>query len=685
MILYGRSIPSIADQLYSKEDWDDKKKISQAQHVYDSVLQAFPALKNFMEYAQHHAHVYGYVETILGRRRHIPDMMLNDYEFEPLPGYVNPDVDPLNISTLEGAEGVPKHIQQQLYKELKSYKYNGQRFKRIRQLAETEHIKVIDNTYKISEASRQCVNCVDAETEILTLSGWKRYDQIHTGDSILAFDLDQNSIVVDSIEQVHVYPGTHEVIEFDTPTFNAVSTRDHRWVVCESNEAPRFKTTENIFKNRWPDYPILRVEDNKLPASNTYSDAELKLIGWFLTDGYASQKQYSVELYQSTRREKNAMVYQDMIRTLDQLGLKYRDSCDENEYHTIYINKCDTTLRLLAEFPNRELTFSFIATLSQQQAQIVLWSMLDGDGTISGGSARLCCSSVASADAIQYLAFVAGYATNQYVTTPEYHNATPSANTLYDSISNTEPIHITKPYYEVSVLKIKRAQIYPHHKSIRTVDLVWCVTTKSHTWVARRHGKVYITGNSTVQGSAAELTKMAMIEVERDPLWNELQGQVLIPVHDELIGEVPIENALAAGERLSADMCAAASFMPFPIKCDVTTSYRWSGIEYPCAHPRPESLQGMTEEEIKWVQYHIYDIGYYLPIFKLPNGDKPRGEEALGVNGRDTEEFRGFIADYMSRYNLHTDQEFLWHIEHFVCTGVLPNINEYRKKHGGQN
>ena len=93
----------------------------------------------------------------------------------------------------------------------------------------------------------------------------------------------------------------------------------------------------------------------------------------------------------------------------------------------------------------------------------------------------------------------------------------------------------------------------------------------------------------------------------------------------------------------------------------------------------------MTEEEIKWVQYHIYDIGYYLPIFKLPNGDKPRGEEALGVNGRDTEEFRGFIADYMSRYNLRTDQEFLWHIEHFVCTGVLPNINEYRKKHGGQN
>lgn len=678
-ILYGRSIPSIADQLYSKEDWPDDKKVKQAQFVYDSVLEAFPALKAFMDGAQNMAHTHGYVETILGRRRHIPDMMLNDYDFEPLPGYVNPEIDPLDVSTLSVDSGVPKSVQAGLRKEFASYKYKGQIFKRIRQLKEDYHIKVIDNTYKKSEASRQCVNCVDAETEILTAKGWRKYDQIHVGDEILSLDVDSGQVVRDVIEHIWVHLGDHEVIEFDSPTFNSVTTRDHKWVVCEANQLPRFKTTENIFNNRWPDYPILRVSDNHFADNPNYVDAELRLIGWFLTDGYAAKKQYSVELYQSVKRKKGADVYASMLDVLSILGLEYRDHCDSNGYHTIYLNKCNTTLKLLSEFPNRQLTYDFVMSLSQRQASIVMQSMIEGDGSRNGSAYTMCCGTQAEADLFQALAFVAGYATNQYSTSPEAHNAAPSSNTVYASTSNNSPIHITKPYYTVSVLLSKRAHIYPHHKSVKHTDLVWCVTTKTHTWIARRQGKVYITGNSIIQGSAAELTKMAMLKVEHDPEWQELQGRVEIPVHDELIGEVPIENYEAAGARLSYLMCAAASFMPFSIKCDVTTSFRWSGVEYPCKHKRPESLLDMEEDEIRWLQYYLVDAGYYLPVFKLPNGDKPRGEEAVGINGRDTEELRSFISDYMHRYDLHTDREFLWHIEHLVCTGVLPDMSQFEK------
>lgn len=159
-ILYGRSIPSIADQLYSHEDWSDDKKIKQAQYVYDSVLNAFPALREFMISSQAFAKKYGYVETILGRRRHIPDMMLPDFEFAPMPGYVNPDVDPLDINTLEGKDEIPQRIRDALYKELTSYKYFGQVAKRIKQLAENDKIKVINNRYKISESTRQVVNSI---------------------------------------------------------------------------------------------------------------------------------------------------------------------------------------------------------------------------------------------------------------------------------------------------------------------------------------------------------------------------------------------------------------------------------------------------------------------------------------------------------------------------------------------
>lgn len=159
-ICYGRSVPSIGDQLYGKnKTMSDEEKTKKAQNIYDAVLEAFPNLKKLMHDAQAHARKYGYVETILGRRRHIPDMQLPEFEFKPMKGYINPDVDPLDISTLSNSDQIPQRIVDELTKEFKGYKYFGQIVKRTKELAE-EHIRVINNRSKIQDASRQCVNSI---------------------------------------------------------------------------------------------------------------------------------------------------------------------------------------------------------------------------------------------------------------------------------------------------------------------------------------------------------------------------------------------------------------------------------------------------------------------------------------------------------------------------------------------
>lgn len=333
-ITYGRSVVTIADQLYAHEPWTDEEKVKKAQNVFDSVLNAFPALRKLMLNAQNCAKHKGYVETILGRRRHIPDMQLPEFEFKPMKGYVNPDVDPLDISTLNNQDDIPQRVKDQLYKELTGYKYFGQVAKRIRQLAEDQHIKVINNRFKIQEASRKCVN-------------------------------------------------------------------------------------------------------------------------------------------------------------------------------------------------------------------------------------------------------------------------------------------------------------------------------------------------SIIQGSAAEQTKLAMLLIDNDPEWNALGGKVILPVHDELIAEAPIENWEACAARLSQLMCDAANFLPFASKCDVTVSYRWNGMEYPCKYPEPASMNNLTEDEIRWVQYHLFEVGYELPVIKGPDGKKPNGDAALGVNGVITDEYTSFIADYCNRYNI-TEDEFIYHIHTKVHTGEVP-------------
>lgn len=331
-ICYGRSTVTIGEQLFgTRDDMTDEEKTAEAQKIYDSVLNAFPNLRTGMLNAQNSARTLGYTETILGRRRHIPDMQLPEFEFKALPGFVNPDIDPLDINTLQDKNEIPQWLVQQLTQEYAQFKYNGQIYKRNNELYE-QHIKVINNRKKITDASRQCLN-------------------------------------------------------------------------------------------------------------------------------------------------------------------------------------------------------------------------------------------------------------------------------------------------------------------------------------------------SVIQGSAAELTKMAILSLFDNERWHELGGRLLIPVHDELICEVPIENYEEAGEVLSKVMSDAGSFLPFTISCDVETSYRWYGLEYPCPYSEPESLDNLNEDNIKWIQYHLLEAEYDLPVYKDENGEKPRGDAAKGVNGKESEELRNAVIDYLHKYHITSDR-FIDHIKNKIKSGL---------------
>ena len=86
--------------------------------------------------------------------------------------------------------------------------------------------------------------------------------------------------------------------------------------------------------------------------------------------------------------------------------------------------------------------------------------------------------------------------------------------------------------------------------------------------------------NSRIQGSAADMSKLAMILVGNDGRLKELGFRLLIPVHDELIAECPEENAKECSERFAALMSKAAeSRLTIPIKCDVSVTKQWYGEE----------------------------------------------------------------------------------------------------------
>lgn len=333
-ITYGRSVPSIADQLYGKrKDMTDEEKVEAAKKIYDAVLNAFPNIRKIMISAQNHAKKYGYTETILGRRRHLPDMQLPEYDFAPLEGYVNPDIDPLDPETLKNKDGIPQRVKAALYREMVSYKNFGKRTARMRELHDKYHIQVIVNRSKIARATRQCLNAI-------------------------------------------------------------------------------------------------------------------------------------------------------------------------------------------------------------------------------------------------------------------------------------------------------------------------------------------------IQGSAADQTKLAMLKLVNNPEWRAIGGRMLVPVHDEIIAEVPIENWKRGGEILSQMMVEAASFLPFPSKCDVTTSLRWKGLEYPCPYTKPKTLADNSEDEIKWLQYHLYECEYILPVYEDENGEKPKGDASVGVNGVSSKEYLSALDQCKVELNASSDEEFIEKLEQYVLNHV---------------
>ena len=64
--------------------------------------------------------------------------------------------------------------------------------------------------------------------------------------------------------------------------------------------------------------------------------------------------------------------------------------------------------------------------------------------------------------------------------------------------------------------------------------------------------------NARIQGSASSLTKKAMVNIFKDSEMQRLGFKLLIPVHDELLGECPLENAEEVSERLGYLMSHAA-------------------------------------------------------------------------------------------------------------------------------
>lgn len=86
--------------------------------------------------------------------------------------------------------------------------------------------------------------------------------------------------------------------------------------------------------------------------------------------------------------------------------------------------------------------------------------------------------------------------------------------------------------------------------------------------------------NTVIQGSAADLIKLAMIQVATDAHLKELEAQLILQIHDELVLDVPEANAKVAAKRLQQIMSSVKldgkEVLNVPLKVDVGIGGSWA-------------------------------------------------------------------------------------------------------------
>ena len=84
--------------------------------------------------------------------------------------------------------------------------------------------------------------------------------------------------------------------------------------------------------------------------------------------------------------------------------------------------------------------------------------------------------------------------------------------------------------------------------------------------------------NMPVQGTSADIIKLAMINLQQEMQKRRLKSKMLLQVHDELIFEVP-QDEIEEMRQLVPQIMSTALKLSIPLRVDIKTGNNWGEME----------------------------------------------------------------------------------------------------------
>jgi hypothetical protein len=349
--------------------------------------------------------------------------------------------------------------------------------------------------------------CVDTATEALTKRGWLNIDDICEDDTILSYS--DGSLTWSSIKSI--YRGQYDgLMHYLTVRgMDALITPNHKLVT----ERGLVKAEHLIESDR-----VILMGDAVEDGSGSYEDSLVELAGWVVTEGCYESNENGIKritIYQKSGSKA------DRIRNcLIKLGYKFSESTPKTKNITFAVSREDS--RVIAKLlPNKNLTMDFILSLTNSQRELLINTMIDGDGWRVNGHRRYVQKSKDGIDMLQVLCTLAGIKTNHHLVVdhPSYgKTSTFYQMNLFSERGNTTRVECIDFHGGKRNGRNARGpgsgrgkEHHPNEPTTQYNGRVWCPETEYGCFVARRNGKVYLTGNTYID----EMKSQALLQLSQ--------------------------------------------------------------------------------------------------------------------------------------------------------------------------
>lgn len=474
--------------------------------------------------------------------------------------------------------------------------------------------------------------CKDSLTEIMTAEGWKRYDELAVGESVLTLNHETGLSEWNEVEAVNVFDvEDEEMLSLETRTHSSLSTMNHRWPVLQ-------RTTEGMktgLYRRWrtsreltpTSHLIVAAPSAAQPQEQKWSDALVELIGWTWTEGNMS--------YRHGRRAPRVTIHQSHAANPENVARIRRALTDlygpptqgplpssrrgpkNDTPRWREIQRGDMTLfrvnsviasHLDAICPHRMVGLWFVRELTPAQLELFInvSVMADGHRRPTTGQTTIGQKDPRMLDAVELAAVLAGRRVARYTRETE---------------GFTRHVQHTLSIGSGSTCDFQHGGM----SCTRYTGVVWCPTTKNRTWLARRNGKVFYTGNSAWAVSDDERRVSIQPDVE-----------VMCWALTRLI----LNAELKARQYTGADrLCVWYDLTDANVKTNLAEDARQLDDRGRISAEATRRLSGIEEadaipdiEYIRWVG--VKESNPYLATYGLPEAENIDWEKVAQFSGK---------------------------------------------------